>query len=63
MHEHTRRAFLRDLGVGAAALPFVTNLSFGQTAPAQRRQRLVIIFSPNGVVPNPVGEPQAAGAL
>lgn len=52
MHEHTRRAFLRDLGVGAAALPFVTNLSFGQTAPAQRRQRLVIIFSPNGVVPN-----------
>lgn len=48
----SRREFLRDLGLGAAALPFVLNLpSLGFAASAVRKQRLVVMFSPNGVVP------------
>src|SRR4051794_28498929 len=49
----SRREFLRHLGIGAAAVPFVLNLpSLGLTAPTvPRRQRLVIMFSPNGVIP------------
>lgn len=51
-NRNTRREFLRDLGLGAAALPFVLNLpSLAQAAPERRKQRLVIIFSPDGVVP------------
>ena len=47
-----RRAFLRKLGVSAAALPFVLNLpSLALANPQRRKQRLVVIFSPNGVVP------------
>src|SRR6478672_802394 len=49
----SRREFVRDLGLGAAALPFVLNLpSLGFANQARRKQRLVIMFSPNGVVPN-----------
>lgn len=48
----TRRDFLRDLGVSAAAMPFVLNLpSLGFANQARRKQRLVVLFSPNGVVP------------
>jgi hypothetical protein len=48
----TRRHFLRDLGVGAAAAPFVLNLpSLGFANQARRKRRLVVMFSPNGVVP------------
>src|SRR3954470_4006277 len=49
----SRRAFLRHLGIGAAAVPFVLNLpSLGLAAPTvPRRQRLVVLFSPNGVIP------------
>src|SRR6186713_1543330 len=50
----TRREFLRDLGVSAAALPFVLNLpglAAADGAP-RRKQRLVIMFSPDGVVPS-----------
>jgi hypothetical protein len=49
----SRREFLRNLGVGAAAVPFVLNLpSLGFASPAPtRRQRLVVMFSPNGVIP------------
>ena len=51
MLNFSRRAFLRDIGVSAAALPFVLNLpSLGFANQAGRKQRLVIIFSPNGVV-------------
>jgi hypothetical protein len=40
------------LGVGAAALPFVCNLpSLGFAGSARRKQRLVLIFSPDGIVP------------
>jgi len=49
----SRRDFLRDLGLSAAALPFVLNLpSLGFANQQARKQRLVIMFSPNGVVPN-----------
>jgi hypothetical protein len=48
----TRREFLRDLGIGAAALPFVLNLpSLGFANQQRRKQRLVVLFSPDGVVP------------
>src|SRR5947209_12589395 len=48
----SRREFIRDLGLGAAALPFVLNLpSLGFANQARRKQRLVVLFSPNGVVP------------
>lgn len=52
-HTRTRREFLRDLGIGGAALPFLLNLpSLGFANQAQRKRRLVIMFSPNGVVPS-----------
>jgi Protein of unknown function (DUF1552) len=48
----SRREFVRDLGLGAASLPFVLNLpSLGFANTAKRKQRLVVMFSPNGVVP------------
>ncbi len=53
MTQVSRRDFLRDLGLSAAALPFVLNLpSLGFANQTARKQRLVIMFSPNGVVPN-----------
>ena len=43
----SRREFIRDLGIGAAAVPFVLNLpSLGFANQAKRKQRLVIMFSP-----------------
>lgn len=51
-HLH-RRQFLRDLGISAAALPFLSGLPSLTGAPApQKRQRLIIMFSPNGTLPN-----------
>ena len=48
----SRREFVRDIGVGAAALPFVGNLpSLGFANQSRRKQRLVVMFSPNGVIP------------
>jgi hypothetical protein len=53
MPRSNRREFLRDLGLGAAALPFVLNLpSLGFANQTRRKQRLVVLFSPNGVVPD-----------
>lgn len=53
MSHLTRRDFLRNLGVSAATLPFLAGLPSltGATLP-QRRQRVVIMFSPNGTLPN-----------
>ena len=49
---NNRRTFLRELGLSAAALPFVAGLPSLQAAEtAARRQRLIIIFSPNGTLP------------
>ena len=48
----TRREFMRDLGLSAAVAPFVWNLpGLGLAATGTKKQRLVIMFSPNGVVP------------
>ena len=65
----TRREFLRDLGIGAAAMPFLWNLPSlaraGDGAVAgelRRKKRLVIIFSPNGVIPKTFW-PDEAGPL
>jgi hypothetical protein len=48
----TRRHFLRHLGVSTAALPFLAGLPSLSGAPLpQKRQRVVIMFSPNGTLP------------
>ncbi len=48
----SRREFLRDLGIGTAAVPFVLNLpSLGFANQTARKQRLIVMFSPNGIVP------------
>jgi hypothetical protein len=52
-HATTRREFLKGLGLHAAALPFVLNLpSLGFANQQARKQRLIVIFTPNGTVPN-----------
>lgn len=59
----SRRQFLRDLGVSAAALPFVLNLpSLGFANQQQRKQRMIVVFSPNGVIPKNFW-PDEAGEL
>jgi hypothetical protein len=61
--KHTRREFIRDLGIGVAALPFIGNLpSLGFANQQRRKQRLVILFSPDGVVP-PAFWPSYEGKL
>ncbi len=58
-----RREFLRHLGVGTAALPFLSNLpSLGSDQTGGRKRRLVVMFSPNGVVPSTFW-PDEAGNL
>src|SRR3954453_14285002 len=48
-----RRQFLKQFGLSTAALPFLVGLpSLGLAAPARPRQRLVIMFSPNGTIPS-----------
>jgi hypothetical protein len=48
----TRREFVRDLGISAAAVPFLLNLpGLASANQAKRKQRIVFIFSPNGIVP------------
>jgi hypothetical protein len=48
-----RREFLRNLGISAAALPFLAGLpSLNGALIPQRRQRMIIMFSPNGTLPN-----------
>jgi hypothetical protein len=59
----TRREFIRNLGISTAALPFVLNLpSLGFANQERRKQRLVVMFSPNGVVP-PTFWPDGEGRL
>ncbi|MGI9456013.1 MAG: DUF1552 domain-containing protein, partial [Aeoliella sp.] len=50
-----RREFLRELGIGAVALPFVSGLPSARGDEANQLQapkRLVIVFSPNGTLPD-----------
>jgi len=47
-----RRQFIKQLGISAATLPFLVGLpSLGLASPARPRQRLVVMFSPNGTIP------------
>jgi hypothetical protein len=63
IHTSTRRDFIRTLGLGAAAVPFLLNLpSLGFANSTRRKQRLVIMFSPDGVVPSTFW-PDAEGKL
>lgn len=49
----SRRQFIKNLGVSAAAANFLFTLpSLGWAASASRKQRIVFVFSPNGVIPN-----------
>ncbi|HYE30723.1 MAG TPA: DUF1552 domain-containing protein [Methylomirabilota bacterium] len=52
MKTTTRRDFLRNLGLSTALLPFISNLPSVASTPAGRKQRLLVVFSPNGIVPN-----------
>src|SRR6267143_868269 len=47
-----RRHFIKTLGLSAASLPFLVGLpSLGLASPARPRQRLILMFSPNGTIP------------
>jgi hypothetical protein len=51
----SRRQFLRELGLSAAALPFLSGLPSLMASEAGRqapRKRLVVMFSPNGTLPD-----------
>jgi hypothetical protein len=53
MRSTTRREFLQQVGLGAAAFPFICNLpSLGFENSAARKQRLIVMFSPNGTIPS-----------
>ena len=52
MSRTTRREFIRKFGLGTASLPFILNLpSLAFANQAARKQRMVVMFSPNGIVP------------
>src|SRR2546425_4192828 len=56
-----RREFLKRVGLSAASLPFIVGLpSLGLAAPARPRQRLIVMFSPNGTIP-PAFWPEETG--
>lgn len=55
MTRRHRRQFLRDLGLSAAAMPFLAGLpsiGLGGVDQAKKRQRLIVFFSPNGTLPD-----------
>ena len=53
MKTHSRRQFIRDLGISTAAIPFIAALpSLASNSTPGRKQRLVLMFSPNGTIPN-----------
>src|SRR5713101_5139310 len=57
-----RRQFLKQFGISASALPFLIGLpSLGLASPARPRQRLIIMFSPNGTI-QPSFWPEESGA-
>jgi hypothetical protein len=59
----TRRNLLRRLGVGSAALPFLSNLPcLAAAGPAIPKKRLIVVFSPDGVVKKNFW-PAAAGSF
>ena len=53
IHFQSRREFLKTTGLSASVLPFALNLpSLGFANQGQRKQRLIVIFTPNGIVPS-----------
>ncbi|MEI6524579.1 MAG: DUF1552 domain-containing protein [Planctomycetota bacterium] len=49
---YSRREFAKKLGIGAGAMPFLMNLgSLARADEASSKQRLIVVFSPNGVIP------------
>ncbi|AIE85667.1 DUF1552 domain-containing protein [Fimbriimonas ginsengisoli] len=57
-----RRDFLRHFGLGAAVFPFISNLpGLIPENKGKRKQRLVVLFSPDGIVPTTFW-PDAEGA-
>src|SRR5213594_960553 len=61
MNATHRRQFIKRLGLSAASLPFLMGLpSLGLASPARPRQRLIIMFSPNGTIP-PAFWPEETG--
>ena len=53
MKARNRRQFIRDLGISAATIPFLAGLpSLASTSSTARKQRIVLMFSPNGIIPN-----------
>jgi hypothetical protein len=58
-----RRDFLRRTGITAAALPYLMNLSsLGWASTTTKRKRMVVVFTPNGIVPDNFW-PEAEGPL
>ncbi len=52
MNTLTRRHFLRQLGLSAAALPFLPTLpSLAKGTSAVKPQRIIFMFTPNGTIP------------
>ena len=52
MNAIQRRQFIKTLGLSAASFPFLMGLpSLGLASPARPRQRLIVMFSPNGTIP------------
>jgi len=52
MNLNTRRHFLRQLSLSAAALPFLPTLpSLAVTTSSARTQRVIFMFTPNGTIP------------
>lgn len=53
MNAIRRRTFIKQMGLSAASLPFIVGLpSLGLASPARPRQRLIVMFSPNGTIPS-----------
>jgi len=53
MNPIDRRRFLKQLGISTAALPFLMGLpSLGLAGTSGRRQRLIVLFTPNGTIPS-----------
>lgn len=51
-YKNTRREFIRNLGISGAAANLVLALpSLGWAADGLKKQRLIFVFSPNGVIP------------
>ena len=57
-----RRQFLKRMGFSMATLPFIVGLpSLGLASPVRPRQRLIVMFSPNGTIP-PAFWPEETGS-